>query len=467
MNEIAKIHLARTSYEIDAEAKKELVKYLIAVRKSLGEEIDAMEDIEIRMTEILATRGIVKGDVVTISDIKAIKEQLGEPAGFSDKNENWNDGSFTRGKGDELRKRFYRDEDNGVIAGVIAGVAVYTGWNLTALRVLYVVLAIFTGIIPLGVLYIIAWVILPAAETASEKLEMRGESIDIESIKEQVKNTAERALDLGVEVTEKVNEKMSDKMKELNKKFSDKRNEIKKSGDKHKINPILRVISVLSGIVLLIWFLPALVILIITMTTFIFFVIPMDITAKTLFILSVLLILNSAIQFCVGAVILSFGMIKRKISRGIWVCFIMSVALLIGAAVSGGIWFSQAGADDFERVGDTFLDKINTRTRRNRVNLNTIETEVNLVDQTYQTTASATDENQKPENPSVLKEQADQLAIGWLVNNGITDTIRGKDINMNFKLGRWVWEVVRGNINYEWRFYVDVNTGEITDVNKY
>ena len=53
MNEVTRIRLGRIAYDIDINAKKELEKYSRAIRKSLGQDSDVYDDIEIRMTEIL------------------------------------------------------------------------------------------------------------------------------------------------------------------------------------------------------------------------------------------------------------------------------------------------------------------------------------------------------------------------------------------------------------------------------
>ena len=62
----------------------------------------------------------------------------------------------------------------------------------------------------LFVTYIILWIVLPEATTASEKLEMRGEKVDLESIKNTIKSDLEgfkdRAKDVGVEMREKAQE---------------------------------------------------------------------------------------------------------------------------------------------------------------------------------------------------------------------------------------------------------------------
>jgi phage shock protein C len=51
------------------------------------------------------------------------------------------------------RSRLYRNRDRGLIAGVCSGIADWTGFNLTALRVIVVLLAIpFTAVMVIGYL---------------------------------------------------------------------------------------------------------------------------------------------------------------------------------------------------------------------------------------------------------------------------------------------------------------------------
>lgn len=86
---------------------------------------------------------------------------------------------------DEKIKKLYRDPDQKVVGGVVAGVAKYTGWDLGLLRFLFVV-SIFvfgTGII----LYLILWGITPVAKTLTDKMQMTGEPITLENIETNVK----------------------------------------------------------------------------------------------------------------------------------------------------------------------------------------------------------------------------------------------------------------------------------------
>ena len=75
----------------------------------------------------------------------------------------------------------YRDPDNRMISGVCSGLAAY--WNLdpSMVRIVFVVFTILGGS---GlIIYLILLIVLPEAQTTAQKLEMRGEAVTIESIK--------------------------------------------------------------------------------------------------------------------------------------------------------------------------------------------------------------------------------------------------------------------------------------------
>jgi phage shock protein PspC (stress-responsive transcriptional regulator)/gas vesicle protein len=161
-----------------------LEKYITAIERSL-DDAEIMDDIETRMTEILAERGVDKGDVITAGDVAAMRAQLGEPrdfagdAGTDDEGEDDVEDKVGRGG---AYKKYYRDEKNGILGGVAAGLSAYTGWDLTLVRVAFVIFAL----ISLGwaaLAYIIIWIVAPAARTASERLEMRGEPVTLESLR--------------------------------------------------------------------------------------------------------------------------------------------------------------------------------------------------------------------------------------------------------------------------------------------
>jgi len=50
---------------------------------------------------------------------------------------------------------------NRVIAGVCAGWAEYLGWDITLVRVLYLVLSIISAAFPGILVYVIFWIVMP------------------------------------------------------------------------------------------------------------------------------------------------------------------------------------------------------------------------------------------------------------------------------------------------------------------
>lgn len=130
------------------------------------------------------------------------------------------------------RKRLYRDPDNKMIGGVAGGLAAYFNIDTWIPRLVFLLPFlisllpnIFSGfwwhwrgpLVAFGglggtffIAYIILWIVLPRAVTASEKLEMRGEKIDLESIKntvqEELQNIKGRGEKLGAELKEKSKE---------------------------------------------------------------------------------------------------------------------------------------------------------------------------------------------------------------------------------------------------------------------
>lgn len=64
-------------------------------------------------------------------------------------------------------RRFYRSRSDRVLAGVCGGIAEYYGSDATAVRLLTLVLGLFTGIFPMIVVYLVAAIVLPDHEGAS------------------------------------------------------------------------------------------------------------------------------------------------------------------------------------------------------------------------------------------------------------------------------------------------------------
>jgi len=115
-----------------------------------------------------------------------------------------------------VRKRLFRDIDNKVIGGVAAGLSKYFGIQVWIVRILFLIPFIrfvvnfrhlhlwqfwdspdFPNLLDITFspgavfVYIVLWLVLPEAKTSADKLEMVGEKVDINSIKNTIQNDME------------------------------------------------------------------------------------------------------------------------------------------------------------------------------------------------------------------------------------------------------------------------------------
>lgn len=181
MNEITRIHLGRQSYTISTEAHKALQHYVADIEKNVGDK-DVVQEVELRMSELLTERGVVGDKVILPRDVDYLQEQLGSPDDFSDNEESDSQANDDKTVGS---KRLFRDPEHAMIAGVAAGLANYSGLDVVLIRLIFVLLAIFGSGIGI-LLYIVFWLLVPAAETTSEKLQMQGKAVTLEALKESV-----------------------------------------------------------------------------------------------------------------------------------------------------------------------------------------------------------------------------------------------------------------------------------------
>jgi phage shock protein PspC (stress-responsive transcriptional regulator) len=167
-------------------------------------------------------------------------------------------------------RRFYRNPDDRVLAGVASGIAAYFNVNTRNIRLLFLaplLLQLLFSILDifddsaiaeilfnvsfgslLGfsvILYIILWVILPTAETSYQKMEMRGEKINLERIRQYVSE-------------EGINKKMEEWGKDVEltaKQLSAKVEELaKEAKQKSRISRPLRLIGLFFKILFVLFF---------------------------------------------------------------------------------------------------------------------------------------------------------------------------------------------------------------------
>ena len=196
MKEITRIHLAKTPFSVEVDAKKSLEKYLNSIQKNMHAEPEAMREIEARMVELLAERGVSKDGVIGNDDVLAVQKQMGEPRDFSDDASEAIDEIEDKDIDDKPAKQLMRDPDNAIIGGVCAGVAAYFNINPLWVRLI----AIISPFMTFGtavLVYVVMWLSMPPARTASDKLRMRGEPVTLASLKKAAVDEASAMTDGG------------------------------------------------------------------------------------------------------------------------------------------------------------------------------------------------------------------------------------------------------------------------------
>lgn len=177
MKDITRIHIAKIPYDIEVAAKKELESYIASLER-YSDDPNLLEDIEIRMTEILLSLGTDRDGIISSSDVKAIREQLGDPKEFIGEDTV----EVPEDLDDKPTRRLYRDTDTAVLGGVLSGIATYLGVNPLWIRIAFVIL-LFVSFGTASIVYLVLWLVMPAARTAAEKLQLAGRPVTLASIK--------------------------------------------------------------------------------------------------------------------------------------------------------------------------------------------------------------------------------------------------------------------------------------------
>ena len=182
MNKTISISLAGFSFIIEEQAYEKLNAYLQALRNSLekDEADEVMYDIEIRIAEIFR-ENLDKREVVNSDDVEKVIAQIGTPEAIEGQSEENAEQEIPQEK---TKKELFRDMKRGKIAGVCAGLAQYFGMDISLMRIIWILVFIFSVGFVSVVAYVILWVVVPEAETASDFLKMQGRPINFDSLKE-------------------------------------------------------------------------------------------------------------------------------------------------------------------------------------------------------------------------------------------------------------------------------------------
>lgn len=186
MKKAIDVNIGKVNFTIEDDAYIRLKSYLTSFEASLPNKEDAaeiMEDVEIRIAELFQKEIKYPTQVIDMKAVNMVIEMLGEVDGDYESEPNMNDSEKTRSRSG---KKLYRDMDDKKIAGVCGGLAAYFNIDATLIRIVFVVLLLGYGSALIA--YIILWIVMPEARTVAQKLEMRGEPVTAENIRNYTSN---------------------------------------------------------------------------------------------------------------------------------------------------------------------------------------------------------------------------------------------------------------------------------------
>jgi phage shock protein PspC (stress-responsive transcriptional regulator) len=179
------INISGTVFHIEEEAYEKLQSYLIKLKNHFGNDAEGREivaDIEARICELFLEKTKGENKVVISEWVDEVIATMGTPEDFI-RQEGTEEPLPGNIKG---RRRLYRDSDNRVIGGVCSGLGAYFKIDPVIVRILMVVLILMNGI---GLLaYLVLWIAVPKAQTTAQRLEMRGQKINISNIEKTIRD---------------------------------------------------------------------------------------------------------------------------------------------------------------------------------------------------------------------------------------------------------------------------------------
>ena len=156
MKEAINANIGQQVFTLDRDAYDRLTIYLNDVRRRITSDTEeVMNDIEIRIAEILREELPSAMMVVTLAMVERAIARIGTPEDFGAEN-NY---STTNNENDMRNRVLRRSRTDRSIAGVCGGLANYFGIDSTILRIVMLCLIIFGGM-SLWV-YIIMWLLIP------------------------------------------------------------------------------------------------------------------------------------------------------------------------------------------------------------------------------------------------------------------------------------------------------------------
>ncbi len=188
MKKTIRIHISGYIFNIEEDAYTILEDWLSKLSNQYSDEEggdEIISDIEIRVAEIFQEKVGGEEGVISTEEVHRVIEIMGSPEDFEQEAESAETDPQQFGKKIKLKKRLYRDEENNILGGVCSGIANYFGIDPLIIRIIFAATIIFGGFGT--IIYILLWIIVLKAETTAQKLEMKGEPVNISNIEKAIK----------------------------------------------------------------------------------------------------------------------------------------------------------------------------------------------------------------------------------------------------------------------------------------
>lgn len=213
------INLSGRLFNIDEDAYQLLKHYTDTLRRYYGKhegDTEIADDIEARIAELFEEIKANGEEAITIEHVQGVISRIGELEDLAPEEETSDEQQAGEGTGTRFRenvgsgarnvmntlrssKRFYRDMQNKMVGGVLAGCAQYFGGSPLAWRIGFILSYVFLGMFfsivhmefDLFLFYVLSYfalvILAPKAENPEDVLQMKGEDVTPQNIGEEVK----------------------------------------------------------------------------------------------------------------------------------------------------------------------------------------------------------------------------------------------------------------------------------------
>ena len=189
MNKTVNINLAGIFFHIDEDAYAKLQHYLDAIKRSFtntqGRD-EIIADIEARIAELFNEKKKEDRQVIGLKEVEEVIAIMGQPEDYMVDEEIFEDEPAAAKTTKSPGKQLFRDTEHSYVGGVSSGLGHYLGIDFIWVRLLWILLTIFSsGAFIL--IYIALWIFVPEAKSTADKLAMRGEEVTISNIEKKIR----------------------------------------------------------------------------------------------------------------------------------------------------------------------------------------------------------------------------------------------------------------------------------------